>query len=275
MAVSAFDKQGHRGARGLMPENTIAAMLRAMDLGVNTLEMDVVISKDGKVVLSHDPYFSSLISTRPDGKYISPSEERSHLLYAMNYEEIRRWDVGMKLHPLFPKQMKIPAVKPLLEELIDSVEAYSKAHKLPAVQYNIETKTSPSGDGTLHPAPGEFVRLLMDVITKKGTASRTIIQSFDERTIRIVHNDYPSVSTAFLVERNRPGTIQQQLDELGFTPRIYSPEYRLVTPELLKFCHGKGIRVIPWTVNDAAEIKRLRELGVDGVITDYPDLFDR
>jgi len=273
MSIPSFDKQGHRGARGLMPENTIPAMIRALELGVTTLEMDVVISGDGKVVVSHDPYFSSLISTKPDGSPVMHAEERNHILYAMDYADIRKWDVGLKPHLLFPRQAKIAAYKPLLEELVDSVEAYVKQRNLSPPQYNIETKCSPAGDGKYHPPPAEFIRLLMDVVNRKGIGERTIIQSFDERTLAIVHRDHANIRTAFLVEGSRKGTIQEQLEQLTFTPDIYSPEFRLVTQDMVRFCHGKGIKVIPWTVNDLTMINKLRELGVDGIITDYPDLF--
>lgn len=123
---SKFDAQGHRGCRGLMPENTIAAMFRAIDLGVTTLEMDVVISADGKVIVSHDPYMNADISTDPAGKHIQAGDQKKYLLYKMTTQEIQRWDVGLKPHPKFPKQEKLSAVKPLLSDLIDSVEAYVK-----------------------------------------------------------------------------------------------------------------------------------------------------
>ncbi|MFN5642099.1 MAG: glycerophosphodiester phosphodiesterase [Sphingobacteriales bacterium] len=270
-----FDKQGHRGARGLMPENTIPAMIRAIDLGVTTLEMDVVISKDNQVVVSHDPYFNSSISTKPDGSFLKGGEEKSFVLYQMNYAEIQKWDVGKKLHPIFSKQEKIPAVKPLLSVLIDSVEAYLSKQKNSKVWYNIETKSSPSGDGKFNPDPATFVDLLMGVIKSKHIENRTVIQSFDMRTLQVLHEKYPKMVTSFLLEASKASDLEGNLKNLGFTPSIYSPEYRTVTAEMIKVCHDKGMRIIPWTINDAAEIRRLRAMGVDGIISDYPDLFDR
>jgi glycerophosphoryl diester phosphodiesterase len=273
VTIPTFDKQGHRGARGLMPENTIPAMRKAIDLGVTTLEMDAVISRDNKVVVSHDPFFSWEISTTPEGKTFSASEEKKYNLYAMGYAEIRKWDVGMKPLLRFPRQQKMKAYKPLLEELIDSVEQYTKAKKLPAVQYNIETKSDPKLDGVFQPGPEEFTDLLMAVVKKKKIEGRTIIQSFDERTLQVMHRKYPKVRTAYLVEGADHDPIDKQLAKLGFLPSIYSPEYIMVTPELVKYCHSKGIKVIPWTVNDKQKIELLKNMGVDGIISDYPDLF--
>lgn len=268
-----FDKQGHRGSRGLMPENTIPAMHKAIDFGVTTLEMDVVISKDKKVVVSHDPYFNADITTAPEGKILSKSEGSQRLLYAMNYDSIKKYDVGIKLHPSFPRQEKIAAYKPLLEELIRSSEAYAKQKNTLALWYNIETKSKPGFDGVHHPAPAEFVDLLVAVIQKEGIADRTVIQSFDMRTLQVVHQKYPSIKNSLLMEGSDKRTLNEQLNELGFVPDVYSPHYSLVTSVLIKLCHEKGMKIIPWTVNTRLEIERIRSLGVDGIITDYPDLF--
>ncbi len=166
--MDQFDKQGHRGSRGLMPENTIAAMKTALDLGVTTLELDVVITKDRKVVLSHEPWFDHQITTKPDGAHITPSEEKEYNIYRMLYEEVKQFDVGIKPHPRFPRQQKIKAVKPLLMDLIDSVDQYMVTSRRPHPFFNIETKSKPSGDNIFHPAPAEFVELLMAIIKEKG-----------------------------------------------------------------------------------------------------------
>jgi len=271
--IPAFDKQGHRGSRGLMPENTIPAMIKALDLQVTTLEMDAVISKDKKVVVSHDPFFSWEISTTPDGKTFTMVEEKQFNLYQMDYAEIRKWDVGSKPMIRFPKQQKMPAYKPLLEELIDSVENYVKQKHLPPPFYSIETKSDPKLDGSYQPGPEEFTDLLMEVVNRKKISARTIIQSFDERTLQVMHKKYPGIRTAYLIEASEKNSIEQNIARLGFTPSIYSPEHTLVSPELLKFCHEKGIRVIPWTVNQKSRIDELKAMGVDGIISDYPDLF--
>jgi glycerophosphoryl diester phosphodiesterase len=268
-----FDKEGHRGCRGLMPENTIPAMMKALDLGVTTLEMDVVITKDKKVVLSHDQWFSEDITTKPDGKYMGQREERKFNIYWMTYEDVKTFDVGMKPHPRFPQQQKMKVVKPLLTDLIDSVNEYMKTSKRPFPFYNIETKSNPEFDGVFHPKPDEFVELLVGVIKDKGIEDHVIIQSFDFRTLQYLHQKYPDIKTAMLIEDFDKRDLDEQLKSLGFTPTIYSPAYQLVNENLLKRCHDQKMKVIPWTVNDKAGIDRLKKMGVDGVISDYPNLF--
>ena len=270
---TTFDVEGHRGCRGLMPENTIPAMYRAMDLGVNTLEMDAVITKDREVVVSHEPFFNHEITTKPNGNTVTESEERSLNIYHMTYEEVKQFDVGMKFHPRFPRQQKMAVYKPRLADLIDSVELYYKKKKLKAPNYNIETKSLPTTDGQYHPGPQEFVEVLMDVIGSKGIQDRVIIQSFDFRTLQYLHQHYPFVRTAMLIEDFDKRGLEQQLKALGFTPTIYSPDYSLVNDKLISDCHAQKIKVIPWTVDDKENIDRLRAMGVDGIITDYPDLF--
>ena len=133
-----FDKQGHRGCRGLMPENTIPAMIYALDLGVTTLEMDVVITKDNKVILSHEPWFGEEITTKPDGTFMGPREERKFNIYWMTYEQTKDFDVGLKPHPRFPQQQKIKITKPLLADVIDSVNKSMMISRRPLPFYNIE-----------------------------------------------------------------------------------------------------------------------------------------
>jgi glycerophosphoryl diester phosphodiesterase len=269
----AFDIQGHRGCRGLMPENTIPAMLKALDLGVTTLELDVVITKDNKVLVSHEPWFEPEITTKPDGSFIKPGEATQYNIFQMNYEEIVKYDVGMKPHPKFPKQQKIKAIKPLLADLFDSVAENMKLRRRPFPYFNIETKSLPPGDGRFHPKPGEFVELLMAVIKEKQLEERVIIQSFDFRTLKYLHEKYPSIKTAMLIEDSDEDDFDGQLNRLGYTPEYYSPNQTLVDDKLVKQCHDKGMKIIPWTVNDKKQIKKLQKLGVDGIITDYPDLF--
>ena len=268
-----FDKEGHRGCRGLMPENTIPAMITALNLGVTTLEMDAVITRDGQVVVSHDAWFDHNITTKPDGTYIELKDEKKYNIYQMSYDEVTKFDVGMKPYPRFPRQQKMKAIKPLLSNLIDSVEQYMRTSRRPHPFYNIETKSLPVTDNTFHPEPSVFVNLLMAIVNEKGIADRVIIQSFDFRTLQYLHKYYPSIRTAMLIEDFDKRSFEDQLNALGFTPSIYSPDYSLVNEALIKKCHDRKIQVIPWTVNDKKEIDRLEQLGADGVITDYPDLF--
>jgi glycerophosphoryl diester phosphodiesterase len=271
---SQFDKQGHRGCRGLRPENTIPAMKTALDLGVTTLEMDVVITKDKKVVLSHEPWFDHQITTKPDGATLSDKDEKSLNIFNMTYEEVQRYDVGKKVHPKFPDQLKMPAIKPLLSEVFDSVRQYMMTSRRPFPFYNIETKSKSSTDGVFHPAPAEFVELLMGVIREKGMEEMVIIQSFDFRTLQYLHKAYPAIRTAMLVDAGDNRSLDQLVQDLGFVPTIHSPHYSLLSKKVIEACHQKGMKVIPWTVNDKGRIEKLKAMGVDGIITDYPNLFN-
>ena len=266
-----FDVQGHRGCRGIMPENTIPAMIRALDLGVTTLEIDVVITKDNKVLVSHEPWFESEITTKPDGSFIKPAEAMQYNIFQMNYDEIIKYDVGMKPHPRFPQQQKMKAIKPLLADLFDSIAENMKLRRRLFPYYNIETKCLPAGDGRFHPKPDEFVELLMAVIKEKQLEEMVIIQSFDFRTLKYLHEKYPSIKTSMLIEDSDVNDFEGQLNRLGYTPQVYSPNHTLVDEELVKQCHDKGMKIIPWTVNDAKQLKKLKKMGIDGVITDYPD----
>ncbi|RYY68779.1 MAG: glycerophosphodiester phosphodiesterase [Chitinophagaceae bacterium] len=267
-----LDVQAHRGGRGLMPENTVASMLNGLAFGVRTLEMDVVISKDRKVLLSHEPFFNHEITTKPDGKFVTEAEERSLNIYQMNYEDVKKYDVGLKPHPRFLKQEKVAAIKPLLSDVFEAVKKYMAEAKRPYPFFNIETKTDPLVDGTFHPAPEEFVDLLMAVVKEYDLEKQVIIQSFDFRTLKYLHKKYPSIKTAMLVEANDKRSFRKQLDDLGFTPTIHSPAFELVTANLVKECHKRNIQIIPWTANEKALFDKLKAMGVDGIITDYPNL---
>lgn len=274
LQLPAFNKEGHRGTRGLMPENTIQAMYKAIDYDVNMVEVDVVFSKDKKVVISHDVYFHPDITTTPEGKTLTSKEAQRLLLYELNYAEIKKYDVGMKPHPDFPQQQKIPAYKPLLTELVDSTDWYA-ASKGKKVIYNIELKSNIANDGIKTPPVEEFVDRLMEVVKEKKLENRSYLQSFDFRPLQILHKKYPEITTAVLISGNDKRTLAQQLTELGYTPAMYSPHYSLVTPELVAECHKRNIKLIPWTVNTVEEMKKMKQLGVDGIITDYPNYFSQ
>jgi glycerophosphoryl diester phosphodiesterase len=265
-----FFREGHRGARGLAPENTIPSMKRAIDEGANVLEVDVHISRDKQVVIAHDPYVNRVFSLMPDGSEIPESDARKYILHQMDYADIRKFDVGSKVHPDFPQQEKMRVHMPLLGELIDSVEAYTKQKALPPVIYNIEIKASPKEDGHYQPKPAELVDLVMAVIRSRGIGNRFYIQSFDVRQIQEVNKRYPDVAIGFL-SGNKEMSLEDNLKMIGFRPHIYSVHYSLVTSELIKKCQQLGMKFIPWTVNDTDEMKRLIDMGVDGIITDYPD----
>ncbi len=268
-----FDLQGNRGARGIAPENTIPGMLRALDLGVNTLSMNTVISKDKKVVLSQEPYFNHEFSTRPDGKAITLKDQKNYNIYKMDYAEVAKFDVGTKVHGRFPYQEKMAVGKPLLAETIDAVEAYVKEHRLPKPAYSIETKTIPKGDNEFQPEPAEFVELIMSIVNAKKLEKRVTIQSFDVRTLQYLHEHYPKIKTSLLIDEKID--FEVNVAELGFMPTVYSPYSVLVGKGLVQRCHDAGVKIIPWTVNTIKEMKFLIDLGVDGLITDYPNLYKK
>jgi glycerophosphoryl diester phosphodiesterase len=292
------DVQGHRGGMALMPENTIAAMINGVKLGVKTLELDVVISGDGKVVVSHDAYMSSDFMRKPDGSDISKDEERGLALYKMTYDSISRYDAGSKPHPRFPNQAKMKTYRPLLTDLIDSVEAYVKFNKLKPVYYNIETKISPAGDGIYNPTPDVFVKTMMEVINKKSIKNRLTIQSFDIRTLQILHKTEPNVKLSLLAfgkgdvlaklktqglsaedEKklkqsplfNGKAGLDEDLRKLGFQPDIYSPYYVSVDAEMVAKVHALKMKILPWTVDEEKDMAALGQMGVDGIITNSPD----
>ena len=268
-AQSTFDIEGHRGCRGLYPENTIVAFIEAVKLGVNTLEMDVVVTKDGKLVVSHDPFFNPEICSFPEGQ---PSEEdaaKYARLYNMTYAEIARYDCGSRPNSKFPEQKKMFAPKPLLSEVIDTIEKYIQQNNLPSVQYNIETKSTPEGDDINHPKPDVFAKLLYNLLKEKNVLGKCIIQSFDPRTLQVIHQVDASATTALLVF-NADG-FEKNITRLGFTPTIYSPNFILVNKKLIRKCHQQKIKIIPWTINEEDKMLKLKALGVDGLISDYPN----
>lgn len=269
VAKREIDTQGHRGCRGLYPENTVPGFLHALDLGVKTLELDVVITADSVVICSHEPWFSHEITTNPDGTSIEESEERNFAIYRMPLSEVQTYDVGLKPHQRFPDQRKLPAVKPTLQQVIAAADAHAKKTSRPLPYYNIETKTTPEGDAVFHPSPIEFSELLMDVIRESGIENRCTVQSFDPRTLRYIHERYPGISLVFLVENQL--TLEENLKILGFTPDIYSPDYTLVTEQTVLECRERGMQLIPWTINEPGDMKAMLGLGVDGIITDYPN----
>jgi glycerophosphoryl diester phosphodiesterase len=267
-AQQKLDVEGHRGGMALMPENTIPSFLNGIKEGVKTLEMDVTISSDGKAFISHDPYMSSVIMRKPDGTDITKAEEKSLVLFKMPYDSIRMYDAGSKPHPSFPDQAKIKTYKPLLSEVIDSVEAYTKKHKLKPVYYNIETKSTPMGDGHTNPVPDVFVSTMMEVLRKKNISKRIIIQSFDVRTLQVLHKTDPKIKLSLLV-----GKIDVDADvaKLGFTPDIYSPYYTFVTKDIVNKAHELHMQILPWTVDDEKAMSDLGDMGVDGIISNYPN----
>jgi glycerophosphoryl diester phosphodiesterase len=264
-----FDVQGHRGARGLKPENTIPAFITALDSGVMTLEMDVVITKDRQVVLSHDPVMSSEICLDTAGNSFSNKDEKRYAIYDMTYAQVARFDCGSKVNEHFPQQQKMPVAKPLLRDVLVAVEDHIKGVTLYEVDYNIEIKSSPDGDKKLHPTVEEYSDLVYNMLDEYIPLERVVIQSFDFRVLRYWHKKYPGIRLAALVENIK--SVDANLADLGFNPSIYSPYFKLITKEKVEALHKRKIRVIPWTVNETSDMLSLKGMGVDGFITDYPD----
>jgi len=267
-AFPDFDVEGHRGARGHYPENTIQGFLLAVDMGVQTLEMDAVMTKDGEMVLSHEPWMSHVICQSASGDTLSP-DIQAHNIYEMTLEEVQSYDCGSLPHPDFPDQQKVAAVKPRLIDVIEAVEEKLKGKGDANIWYNIETKTDPRGDNIFHPAPEPFVDALVSIIKDKGIAERVVIQSFDLRTLQVAHGKYPDIKLALLVGDTTAPAVY--LDSLGFTPYIYSCRYTLLEAQDIANFQRKGMKVIPWTVNQPVDIQQLIDWGVDGIISDYPD----
>ncbi len=264
-----FDLQGHRGARGLAPENTIPAFRRALELGVTTLEMDVAIAGDGTVVVSHEPWMAPDKCVTAKGEPITHGKD--HNIYDMAYEEVAAYDCGSQRLSDFPGQESQSAPKPRLRDVIQMAEAYTEEHGRVSVFYNIEIKSRPEWDGQFHPEPTAFVEQVLAVVTSEQVAPRTTIQSFDPRSLEAAHRQTAPVRTALLVAWGTDEGLAANLEALSFVPDIYSPDARLVSKDLVTTVHERDLHLIPWTVNDPAAMRRLLRLGVDGLITDYPD----
>lgn len=272
-SMKQFDLQGHRGARGLLPENTIPGFLLAVDLGVNTLELDLVVTKDRKLLVSHEPWFHHNISSKPDGSPVTEEEQLSFNIFDMTFEETRQFDVGKRGHALFPNQQPVETKKPLLTDVIRTVETYTIDHNLPPVAYNIETKSDPEQYGILYPYPETFAQLLYQELSileeDYDLFDRIIIQSFDPATLIEFRKLNKDIKLAMLVADDR--SIDFYVTTLGFVPDIWSPNFRLLTSDIIADAHKRGMKVIPWTVNTVDEMRNQLEMGVDGIITDYPD----
>ncbi|MBN8578749.1 MAG: glycerophosphodiester phosphodiesterase [Cytophagales bacterium] len=264
-----FDVQGHRGARGLMPENTIPAFLYGLDSGVTTIELDLAVTKDNQLVVSHEPWMAAAICLSPQGDTLKAKDERKFNIYKMTYAEVKQWDCGSLGNEKFPQQKKQPCAKPLLRDVIAAVEDHIRSHTRYEVDYNIEIKSLPEGDGKFHPKPEVFSELVYKLVDEYLPWDRVIIQSFDFRVLRYWHEKYPEVRLAALVENKK--SVAENLDDLGFTPSIYSPYFKLLTREDVSTLHQKKLRVIPWTVNEEKDMLSVKGMDVDGFITDYPD----
>lgn len=267
-----IDAQAHRGGMGLYPENSIPAFKNSLDLGANTLEMDLCVTKDGKVVLSHDPAFEARYTTKPDGKEMKRGEEP--YVYHLTYDEIAKYDVGMRSVRSWPEKACVPAVKPLLTDVITFVENYTKENGLTPVKYNIEIKSdytcSNGEEGRDWPEYKEFVDICAPVIASFGLGDRLIVQSFDDRALNYLHEKYPEFTLSYLI-RDHDTDFDKFMGLLNFTPEWLSPPHQNVTAEFLAEARARGMKLVTWTVDEVSEIKRLMDLKVDGIISNHPD----
>lgn len=267
--IPKFDLQGHRGARGLKPENTIPAFITALDYGVTTIELDVVITKDRQVIVSHEPWISPEICIKSDSTPVTKAESKAFNIYQMDYLQVQGFDCGSRGNEKFPEQEKMVTRKPLLKDVIAAVENHIKNNSAYEVDYNIEIKSAKADDNKFHPTPEVFSDLVCQVINQYLPLERVVIQSFDFRVLKYWKKKYPTVRLAALVENKN--SVEFNLKELGFSPSIYSPYFKLINQQNIADLQKKKIRVIPWTVNESEDMKKMKSWGVDGIITDYPN----
>lgn len=264
-----FDWQGHRGARGLMPENTIPAFLKGLELGVKTLELDIAISADNQLIISHEPWLNSDICFKADGTPVSKAEAESFKIRTMTADSLKKCDCGSRGNLNFPEQQKIVAHKPTLAEMVDAVKQYCRDKNRPLPYFNIEIKSQPNWDGIFTPSVPDFAKLVVDEIKRLEIKEVSTIQSFDPRALEAVKKLDATITTVFLASNAFP--LKAYLSLLSFKPDVFSPAYLLVTKKMVKQCRDKGIKIVPWTVNDTAAMLKLMKLGVNGIITDYPN----
>lgn len=255
-----------------MPENTVVAFLEALKYPVTTLELDVVISKDGKVIVSHEPWMNHVICTAPDGSDISEAEAKRHNIYTLTLDEIRQYDCGRKGNPEFPRQQKVAATKPTLAEVVSAVKRHCQENERTSPGFNVELKSHASAYGVFMPHPPEFVSLVLAELAFLHIESQTTLQSFDVNVLREIRKQDASIRISYLIESGR--NFDDAITTLGFAPQVYSPHHRLVSKGLVSTAHEQEIKVIPWTANETKLFKKLIRLNVDGIITDYPDLIE-
>ena len=271
-AAQRPEVHGHRGCRGLFPENTLPAFQHALAIGVDALELDVVVSQDGQAVVSHEPWLSAKLGRAPDGQLIDPAEERRFNLYQLPYATIRQCAVGEWPHPDFPEQKPAPSYRPLLREVLHQAEAQCQQLGRPAVRYSVEIKSSPEGDGLYHPAPPAFVDLVVAELYTVGVEARTTLLSFDPRVLQAAQHMYPQLALCLLIEDVLP-PIPALFTELGFEPNTLGPDYQLLSAATVQAIRAAypQLRLVPWTVNSPADLQTVRDWRVEGITTDYPD----
>ncbi len=262
-----FQIHGHRGYRGMFPENTLTAFKEAARAGFYAIELDVFISKDSQVFVSHEPWFSHLTCSYPNGKSVKKFHQ--HNLYKLNYDSIKQYDCGKRGNKKFPKQIPSAEYKPLLSEVIETMELYCKENNLPPIHYNIEIKSRKIGDDKYHPKPTKIAKLLNSVLKKYAIDDRLLIQSFDTRSLNEMYKLKPHIRYGLLIVNLK--SVNKNLSRLDFLPYMYNPNVKLIKEKMVKQVHRKGIKIIAWTVNKKKDYNKIRKIGADGIITDFID----
>jgi glycerophosphoryl diester phosphodiesterase len=286
LPAAAFDLQGHRGARGLAPENTLPAFERALAIGVTTLELDVSLSADGVVVIAHDPFLNPLFTRDAGGQWLSGS--RGPLIRSLSLAQLQSYDVG-RIQPgtpyasTFGSQQAVDGTHiPTLAALFERVRMLGDQN----VRFNIETKINPEQPEN-SASPEQLTDALLQVVRDAGMLARVSIQSFDWRTLQQVQRLEPGIATVYLTVQSpnndsvRSGTwtagfkIAQHASVPAMVKAaggaVWSPNGGALTQALVQQAQALGLKVIPWTINQASDMERLIGWGVDGLITDYPD----
>jgi glycerophosphoryl diester phosphodiesterase len=261
-----IDLQGHRGCRGLMPENSWAAFQHAIDLGVTTLEFDVVLSRDSQFVVSHEPWINGETCLWELGQH----DEKALNIYEMTAEEVAAIVCGTQHYARFPDQKKIGTNKPLLREVVERTLAYCAETGRVVPGFNVEIKSRPEWDGVFHPEPATYVRHFLTTFRSLQYSSRFTVQSFDPRILMALHEQAPEVELVYLTEDSSDSP-EKAVALLGFSPAVYSPNFKLVDAEIRESCTQRGMELVVWTVNKPVDIARMVSFQVDGIISDYPD----
>lgn len=255
--------QGHRGCRGLLPENTIESCLKAIELGCDYIEIDVCVTGNNEILVSHDPYPNQEFCSHPTIKLTSKNDKEFNF-FKMSHEEIKEFDCGSKYHKRFQKQKKHHTYKPLLKELVSVLEEKKRNDFI----YNIEIKLEEPDGQIYFPPAQKYVELLLNELDELGITSRCLLQSFDTRPLEIIHQQRPDIQLGYIVGYN---DLEVNLELLSFTPIAYVAHYTLVDSELIKKVHDRNMKLFVWTVNKEPIMRKMYNLGVDSIITDYPD----
>lgn len=262
-----FEIHGHRGCRGLIPQNTVAGVKRALELGVHAVEIDIVVTKDMELLVSHEPWMSAEYCLYPDGTRIDRKDRKNVNLFRMNYDEIVLFDCGSLAHAKFPHQINEHHAKPLFKDLVKVIRKTNFKN----FYYNIEIKSKRSWYGEFQPEISEYVNLIVGEIKRLRLRSQCMIQSFDPAILNGLYRAYPKLRLSLLVENK--DSFEKNVSRLQFTPEFYNANYTLVDENLVKNIHNRGMKIIPWTVNELKDAERLVGMGVNGIITDYPDRY--